>query len=101
MTATSQVNILGKTAHGINNFHLLIELHPLLREITKTDCIADNKSSGIRFYLTKQHFNKGTLTCTIRAYNSHLFVTRKVVIKVLEYNFTRETLAHIRSLENL
>ena len=101
MPTTAHIDILGNILHYVNDFLLEVELQAFLGEIAEAYGIADVKTPTVWWHLSEQHFDKGTLSRTVIAHDTHFLETGEIVVEIFQYDFIIKSLRHILALEDL
>ena len=110
MAPTAQIDILRYASHGIDDLHLLVELHAVLREIAEAYSLAHDEAPAVGLHEAEQHLDERALARAVGAHNAHLLIPREVVIEILQDDALRaggiigawrEGLADVLCLEDL
>ena len=101
LPSASQIDVFSSFADCIYHLHLLVELHSVLTIVAETDSLTHDKTATIGLHQSEQHLHESALACAVIADDAELFVTREVVVEVLEQDEVSVSLAHILGLENL
>ena len=96
MTTSAKVNIFGYIPDDINYFHLIVKFHSILREITKTNSLANHDFSAVWLNLTKQNLDKCRFSGSVISNYTQLLIPGKIIEKIIQNNLIRpETLANV------
>ena len=83
MLTTTQINVVGNFRDNIYNLLVFPKFQSFLREIAKTDGLADIKLTTVGLYFSQEHFDESRLTCAVVAHNAHFLESCKVVVEVI------------------
>ena len=101
LPSASPIDVFSGFADCIYHLHLLVELHSVLTIVAETDSLTHDKTATIGLHQSEQHLHESALSCAVIADDAELFVTREVIVEVLEQDKVSVSLAHILGLEYL
>ena len=82
--ASAQVDGFRYAPHHINDFHLVVDGHSFLREISELHGFSDDKASLADGHFAEEHFDESGFSRTVVSDDAHLFVAGEIVIEVAQ-----------------
>ena len=84
MPSAPKIDVIGNVGDHVDDFLVVVELQPFLREIAEAHCLANVKLPGIRWHDTQEHLDERGLAGAVVADNTHLLESRKVIVEVIQ-----------------
>ena len=99
-SAASEVDVFGYLADGVDDLHLLVELHAVLTVVAEADGLADDEAAAVGLHQAEQHLDERALPRSVSPDDAKLLVAREVVVEVLEDDAVSEAFADVFRLED-
>ena len=101
MPSSPKVDIFGNAPHRVDDFHLFVENHPVLRIIPELHRLAHDDPSAVRLHQTQQNLDEGRLAGAVIPYDTHFLIPRESIKEIFQDDFIRSvTFANVVGLED-